>query len=107
MVYNNFMTRVSHVDLAPLSFSPTQEQQPFRSQTGKIGWFKAMSPKPGVSFDLTIKDGLGRVRMQRVGCKTDTVEYGEAINMPTNFGEDLQVEVSNLKGTDKLTVLLN
>lgn len=66
-----------------------------------------MSSKPGMSFDLTIKDALGRVRMQKLDCKTETTEYGELVNFPTNLGEDLQVEVSNLKGTDKLTVFLN
>lgn len=101
------MKAISPTDMPALAFTKTQESQNYRSQSSKIGWIRALAPKPGMSFDLAIKDGLGRVKMQRQNCKTETTEYGELLNLPTNLGEDLQVEISNLKGSDKIHVFLN
>ena len=101
------MKAISTTEMPALTFTQQQGEQKFHSQANKIGWMRAMAEKPGISFDITIKDGMGRIRAQRQNCKTQTNEFGELINLPTSLGEDLNVEVSNLKGTEKLTVFLN
>lgn len=101
------MRPISTSELPALTFSLAQEKQPYHAQANKIGWARAQA-KPGASFDLIIKDGLGRVKAQRQNCKVgDSGEYGELINLPTSLGENLEVEVSNLKGAEKVTIFLN
>ena len=98
---------IDPIELPALSFSPTQSKQPYQPQTNKIGWLRAIADKEGVSFDMTIRDGMGRIVKEWRGCKTDTNEYGELINLSTVIGDNLEVEVTNLKGADKLDVFLN
>lgn len=101
------MRPISTSELPALSFSKTVEKQPYRSQSAKIGWMRAQTDKPGASFDITIKDALGRVKAVRQNCRSESTEYGELINLPTMLGENLDVEVSNIQGADKVTVFLN
>lgn len=77
----------------------------FRAVGSKIGWLHTLSDKPGANFDVTIKDSLGRVRLQK-RCGTETVQFGELINFSTAIGEELECEISNLN-VDNLKVFLN
>lgn len=101
------MIPISPTELPALVFSPGKEKQPYHSQSTKIGWVQTKADKPGASFDLIIRDGAGRVKTQILNCKTETDEFGEMINLPTMVGENLELEVQNLKGADKLTLFLN
>lgn len=101
------MKPISTTDLPPLSFSLTQERQPFYSNVNKIGWMRTLTDKPGASFDITIRDGMGRVRVEKKNCTSETEEFGELVNIPTNLGENLEIEVSNLKGAESLTLFLD
>lgn len=78
-----------------------------RASSSKIGWFHSVSEKPGAKFDLTIRDGLGRVKLVKKDCGNDTVKYGELLNLPTMLGEELEVEVSNLRGVEAVDLFLN
>ncbi len=101
------MRSISSTELPALEFSKSIEKQQYHSQENKIGWMRVLTDAPGASFDIVIKDGLGRVKAQRLNCSSDTNEFGELVNIPTMVGEKLDVEVLNLKGADKATVFLN
>lgn len=75
--------------------------------TSKIGWVHTIADQKGASFDITIKDALGRVKFQRKNCSTDTEKFGELVNLPTLLGEELEVTVDNLKGAENIKVFLN
>ena len=107
MVYNKNMRPISTSESPVLSFSRSVEKLTHYAQSPKIGWMRAQTDKPNASFDLTIKDGRGGVMAQRLNCKTPTTEYGELINLPCMLGETLHVEISNLKGAEKVDVFLN
>jgi hypothetical protein len=94
-------------EFTPLKFTPTQKVQEFMAPTSKIGWIHSEADKSGASFDITVRDGLGRVRFERKNCRSETQQYGEMINEPALVGEKLSIEVSNLKGADSLNLFLN
>lgn len=98
---------ISSTELPPLKFSSSVQKLPFKSPTAKIGWMHSETDKPGSSFDLTVKDALGRVRFERKNCKTETKQYGELINQPALVGEELSIELTNLKGTENVLLFLN
>jgi hypothetical protein len=103
------MPNLSSTALPPLLFERSKDFEPQKimAPTSKIGWLTTQADKPGVSFDLTIKDGLGRIKYQKLGCKTDTKDFGGLVNLPTFVGEPLEVFVENLQGADKLQVFVN
>jgi len=104
------MKPVNSSEMPALRFVPKdgQTSQKFRSPTGKIGWMRSLSDRPGVKFDLVIKDALGRQKFVKRDCgNKDTREYGELVNLPTLIGEDLQVEVENVRGEGPIHVMLN
>jgi hypothetical protein len=97
-------------ELAPLRFVPSEGKTslPYRAGSGKIGWFQSISEKEGVKFDLIIKDGLGREKYRRKNCgNMVTKQDGELINLPTIMGEELHVEVDNVRGDGAISVALN
>ena len=102
------MRALSTTALPHLEFKRDGEQSmKTRAVSDRIGWLHTISDKPGSNFDITIKDALGRVKLQKNNCKTQTNEYGELVNLPTLLGEELHVEISNLKESDNLKVFLN
>lgn len=107
---NKRMKPVNASEMPALRFAPNEGKttQPFRASTGKIGWMRSLSEKPGVKFDLVIKDALGRQKFVKRDCgNKDTKEYGELVNLPTLLGEDLQIEVENVRGEGEIHVMLN
>lgn len=98
---------LSPAEVAPLKFTPTVRSLEFQAPAARIGWLHSEANKNGASFDLVIKDGLGRTRLERRNCKSDTKEFGELLNEPTLVGEKLTVEISNLKGADEVRLFLN
>ncbi len=98
---------LSSTEQKPLEFSEQVPINEVNAHTNKIGWLHTLADTPGASFDITIKDGLGRVKLERTNCKSETDKYGELINQPTLLGEKLFVEVSNLKGAKSLKVFIN
>lgn len=90
-----------------LSFRKDGDSQKIRATTSRIGWIHTLSNKPGAKFDITIKDGLGRVKMQKKNCGTETEKYGELVNFPTMLGEELEIELSNLQNAEEVKVFLN
>ena len=104
------MKTVVASEMAPLRFTPAEGKTslPYRAASGKIGWVRSLAEKDGVKFDLVIKDGLGREKFRRKDCGNPaTREYGELINLPTHIGEDLLVEVDNVRGEGAINVALN
>lgn len=93
----------------PISFNPSigEISKKIRMPTNKIGWLHSISDSPGGRFDLTIKDGIGRIKFERKNCGNDTEKYGELVNLPTMIGEELEVIVDNIKGAKKIDILLN
>ncbi len=100
------MIPIAANELPALKFSPRAEKQSYNAQAHNIGWLRALSDKKDISFDVTIRDGQGNIKKQLLNCKTQTGEYGEQMNLPTMLGENLDIEVSNLKGAEELTVFL-
>ena len=98
---------LSSTELPPLKFNTAVTKLPFQAPTAQIGWLHSQAAKPGASFDVTIRDALGRIKMERKNCKSDTTDFGELVKTPTVIGEKLEVEVSNLKGADELVLFLN
>lgn len=92
-----------------LEFIPGEGKvsEKYRCSTGKIGWLHTTADEPGTTFDLTIKDALGRVKFARKGCGGATEKFGELMNIPTLLGEELQIEIDNLQGSKKLQMFLN
>lgn len=103
------MRPLSSTELKPLEFSPEigEDSKKVNAPTSKIGWLHTLADQPGASFDLVIKDALGREKMRKNNCKTETNQYGELLNLPTNMGEELHVSIENLKGAKKIQVFLN
>lgn len=90
-----------------LEFTPETERVKTKAPTAKIAWLHSISDGPGASFDLQIKDGLGRVKWEKKDCSSGSERFGILANIETLMGEDLEVCVTNVKGTKKLKVFLN
>lgn len=101
------MKNLSSTELKPLEFNLQAEPQKTFAPTNKIGWLHSLSDEPGARFDLAIKDGAGQLKFERKNCGSETKEFGELVNLPTLVGEELFVEVSNLRGSKSVTVFLN
>jgi len=103
------MTHLSSTTLKPLEFNPKigKTSHIVKAVSNKIGWLHSSSDQPGASFNITVKDALGRIKFQRKDCKSDTKQYGELINQETLLGEDLEVIVENLVGAENVHVFLN
>ena len=103
------MRPLSSTALAPLEFIPKSGQvsKTHRASSGKIGWIHSISDKPGARFDLVIKDGMGREKKRMRDCGNATEKFGELVNLPTQMGEELHVEVENVRGADNLKIFLN
>ncbi len=97
-------------ELAPIRFLPGEGKTSakFRASSGKIAWMRGFSDKDGVKYDLVIKDALGREKFRRKDCGNPaTREYGELVNLPTMIGEELTVEVDNVRGEGAISIALN
>lgn len=101
------MRPLSTTALPPFSFKKEGEAQKFKAPTGKIGWMHSLADQPGASFDIVIKDALGRKKFERKNCTADTKEFGELVNFPTLIGEELTVVVENIRGAEKVDLFLN
>ncbi len=96
-------TESPHLEFSRVGDSPKK----IRAASNHIGWIHTLSDKDGATFDITIKDGLGRTKMEKKGCSTKTDQYGELINLPTVMGEVLDVEISNIRNSDTIKLFLN
>ena len=102
------MLPIDPVEFPPLKFSKETSSQKYRMSANKIGWLRATANKPGVKFDLTIKDALGRVKIQRLGCDSGRAsEFGELLNLPGQLGEEIEVCIENVQDGEELQVFLN
>ena len=99
----------STTEIPPLIFDKEgiSGSKKFRSQSNKIGWIRSFSDQPGAKFNLTIKDSLGRIRMQKNGCGNDTDQFGELVNLETNIGEELEIVVDNIQNAKTINLFLN
>ena len=88
-------------------FEKGERSQKFNMSATKIGWLHTLSDQPGAKFDVTIRDALGRIRLQRVGFGTEHEKAGELLNMDTLLGEELEIEISNPQNVKKLQVFVN
>lgn len=93
--------------LAPLEFDETKPSNKFNANSSQIGWIHTLSDQPGAKFDLTIKDGLGRVKFERKDFGTDTETAGEFIKLPAFLGEELEVVVDNIRGAKNIKLFIN
>lgn len=101
------MKPLSPSDTRALRCTLDENKHRIRAESSKIGWLDAVASQPGASYDLTIRDVHGRVKLEKKGCGNETVRYGELLNLPTMLGEELDVEVTNLKGAEHVDILLN
>jgi len=105
------MTKLTSTVLPPLSFDFSNninpQEQEFVSPGNKIGWIHSVSDQPGVSYDLTIKDGLKRIIEQKKCGGTESKEFGEKVGMHVRSGEKLNFEISNVKGGNKIDLFIN
>ena len=102
------MIPVNPVDFPPLQFDKDNLSQKVRMSSNKIGWFHSLSDKPDTKFDITIKDSLGRVKLQKQNCGGGkSLEYGEFIGLPAQLGEELEISLDNVRGGDKIRVFIN
>jgi len=103
------MRPLSSTAIAPLEFilKTGELSKKVTASTNKIGWIHSVSDKPGAKFDLVIKDALGREKVRKTGCGNETEKYGELVNIPTMMGEELHVEIENLKNAESLKIFLN
>lgn len=95
-------------ELPSLKFRATSvpEQQRIKAQSSKIGWLHSLA-KPGTRFDIRIKDALGRVKYERKGFGGEADKFGELINFPTLVGEELDIEVENIQGSEEIDIFVN
>ena len=105
------MPKLSSTELPPMTFDFSKDinpqEQDFVIPGNKIGWIHSISDQPGTSYDLTIKDGLGRVIETKKCGGTESKEYGERVNKQVRSGDKLKVEVSNVKGGNKINLFIN
>lgn len=101
------MRPISSTELPPLSFQKESEAQEINAPTAKIGWIHSLSDQPGASFDVVIKDALGRTKFEKKNCTADTKAFGELVNLPTFIGEKLSISVGNIRGAEKIDLFLN
>lgn len=96
-------------ELPSLLFKPSIGENSHRTRaTGpRIARIHTVADAPGASFDLVIKDTLGRTKFQKLNCTSETEAYGEFINMETRAGEEFEVSIENLKGANELRVFVN
>lgn len=80
--------------------------QKFRVSANKIGWIHALADQPGASYDIKIKDALGRLRLER-HCGNETTTFGELVNLDTLIGEEVEVVLENPKNLETLHLALN
>lgn len=100
---------LSSTENPPLKFKPSigETVQKAIVPGNKIGWLHSMADQPGATFDIVIRDTLGREKFRRNNCATDTKEFGELVNLPTLIGEHVEIEIDNLKGAEEISVFLN
>lgn len=101
------MKPLSPSDTRPLRCTLEENKHRIRAESSKIGWLETVSASPGAKFDLVIRDVHGRVKLEKKDCGNETVRYGELLNLPTMLGEELEVEIRNLRGAEHVDVLLN
>lgn len=103
------MIPLSSTESKPVELVPVlgEASQKTKAVGSKIGWLHTLADEKGASFDLVIKDGLGRVKATRRNCKSESNQFGELINIPTFLGEDLEVSVENVVGAKNIKVFLN
>ena len=101
------MRPISSTDTPVLSFKKESGSQKVRLTNPKIGWLHTLSDQPGAKFEFVIKDQRGGVRFERKGFGTETQKAGELINLPILPGEEMEIEVNNLQGAEKVDVFLN
>lgn len=103
------MIPVSTTELPVLKFDfkAGENSKRFRMSSNKIGWFHAVSEKPGAKFDLTIKDAIGRPIFRRDNMGGTSERSGELLNLETRLGEEVEVVIENVRGAEKLDVFLN
>jgi len=103
------MLTIDPISLPQLSFSKKAGtlSQKFQMPGNRIGWLNTKADQPGAKFDFVIKDGLGRVRYSRENFGSETTEYGELVNLETTIGEDLEVEITDIRGADAVEISIN
>ncbi len=101
------MIPLNSTEARPLKFTEGALSQKMRASTAKIGWLHSEADQAGAKFDIVIKDGHGHIKFQRKDCGNDTPKFGELVNLPTLLGEDLNIEVSNIRGAKEVNVFLN
>lgn len=99
------MIPVNPTDMPRLTFvKDGKTTQKTHIPTNKIGWLHAITPGANASFDLIIKDGMGREKFRR---SFKGERPGEYVNVPTHLGEEVDVSVENVQNADKVDIFLN
>lgn len=103
------MIPISSTENGPLDFTPStgENSKVAIAPTKKIGWLHTLADAKGASFDIIIKDGIGRTKFEQKNCSSGNEKFGQLINLPTQMGEKLEIFIENLKGAKNLKVFLN
>lgn len=103
------MKPVSPTERPPLTMKIVngEASEKFRLSSNRIGWVHSLADKEGASFNLVLRDSLGRVMFERKNCKVETREFGELMNIDGHIGEEIEVSLEDVKGADEISLFLN
>lgn len=101
------MKQINVSELGSLHFDSKGGSQKITAQAPKIAWLHSKADNPGAKFDFTVKDSLGRIMLEKKNCGNETRIYGELINLPIHLGEELEIIVDNMRGTENLDLFIN
>lgn len=103
------MIPISTTQVPPLEYDIKKEQfsAKTRVQSNKIGWIHSLASKPGAKFDVVVKDGLGRVKMRYENFGNATDKAGRLVNLETMVGEEISVELENVRDAENIKLFVN
>lgn len=100
------MKTINPTDMPSLAFDKNQSSHKIKLQSSAIGWIHSIGQK-GTKFNLTLKDALGRVILEKKGCGNETDRYGEFVNFKGRIGEEIEIVVDGIQNTDKIDLFIN
>lgn len=101
------MRPIASTDTPTLSYGKDVPSHKIRLTNTKVGWLHSFSDKKGAKFDIQIRDAFGGLVFERKNFGTDTDRAGELVNLAVRPGEELDIEVKNIRGADKVDIFLN
>lgn len=103
------MVPFSSTHLPPLEYDIKKEQfsAKTRVSTNRIGWLHSVADKRGAKFDVVIKDAVGRVKARIQDFGGEAEKSGRLVNLETMVGEEISIEVENVRNAESLKLFVN